>query len=169
MSVVLLADAKAYLNITVTTYDTELQGFIDAAEAAIAVRCGSLTSVPVTEQTNSACRVLMLSSLPVVSITSITSLAGAVASLSDLVVDKRAGVVTGLARDTYTVVYQAGRASVPEDLKMAVKELVRHLWTTQRGAGVRPGSAIIEPTSTGYLLPYRVQELMAPYVQPGFA
>jgi hypothetical protein len=68
----------------------------------------------------------------------------------------------------YTVVYNAGRASVPADLLLAVKELVRHLWGSQQGSGSRPGSTP-ESASPGFLMPYRVLELIGPHMQPGFA
>jgi hypothetical protein len=59
-------------------------------------------------------------------------------------------------------------------LLMAVKELVRHMWQTQRGPTRRPGSQPSESAANtvpgaAYLLPFRVSELIAPHLQPGFA
>jgi hypothetical protein len=72
------------------------------------------------------------------------------------------------------VVYLAGRSTVPDDLLFAVKELVRHLWTTQRGGATRPGSQQSDAMSNtlpgaAYVFPFRVEQLLAPHEQPGFA
>jgi hypothetical protein len=92
--------------------------------------------------------------------------------LADLYLDTAAGVVTyndgsAFTATYYTVVYAAGRSTCPEDLLLAVKEQVRHLWQTQRGGAVR-NQAEPAPPGAAYLLPYRVEQLIAPHVQPGF-
>lgn len=174
MSVLSLADAKAYLNITAATSDSELQTFIDAAEAAIGNRCGSLAATARTSRVaGGGADSLMLPTCPVASLSAITPSEGAAVVLGDLHLNTDSGVVTrndgtGFAARYYDVTYLAGRASVPLDLLMAVEELVRHLWDTQRGAGVRPGSQMDAP-GAGYALPYRVLELIAAYETPGFA
>jgi len=46
------------------------------------------------------------------------------------------------------------------------KEIVRHMWTTQRGySGARPGfgEEDLLPTSSGYTIPRRAMELLAPH------
>jgi hypothetical protein len=55
---------------------------------------------------------------------------------------------------------------------MAIRELVRHLWRTQRGPTRRPGSEPSESVSNtvpgaAYVLPFRVVELITPHVQVG--
>ena len=178
MAVLTLAAAKTHLNITSSTHDTELGTFITAAEAAIAVRCGPLESTAVTERVDTAAGRLLLSRPPVISLTSVTPVGGSALTLGDLYLNTRAGVVCGqsgsVPSGTYDVVYAAGRTTCPEDLVLAVKELVRHLWDTQRGPTRRPGSTASELTGNtipgaAYLLPFRVSELIAPHVQPGFA
>jgi hypothetical protein len=174
MSVLLLADAKAYLNITSSTTDAELQVFIDDAEAVIGARCGALAAASRTSRVaGDGDLSLLLPTCPVVSLTSITPSEGAAVVLGDLHLNGDSGVITrndgtGFASRYYDVTYMAGRASVPPDLLLAVKELVRHLWDPQRGAGVRPGSRPDVP-SPSYMLPYRVLELIAAYELPGFA
>jgi len=178
-SVLLLTEAKTHLNITVGTYDTELQDVIDAAEAVLSQHVGPLQSTARTDRVPGYVDALVLPMLPVVSLTSVTSSGGTVLTLSDLYVDQRSGVVTYnsgacFTERYYTVVYSAGRASCPDDLLLADKELVRHLWGARRGGAQRPGSAPSESTANtipgaGYLLPFRVQQLIAPHVQPGFA
>jgi hypothetical protein len=101
--------------------------------------------------------------------------------LSDLYLDTTSGVVSYAFAGMwfypgwYDVVYQAGRATVPADLLQALKELVRHVWTTQRGSGVqRPGAMSSEALSitlpgAAYTLPIRVEQLLIPYQRFGFA
>lgn len=178
MSVLTLAQAKTHLNIGTAAQDAELQTFIDAAEAAIAEKCGPLTSVAYTERVRGGGRALVLRNTPVVSLTSVTPVGGSALDLTLLDLDTSAGVVEWDSGATFTtgrydVVYQAGRSSVPSDLLMGVKELVRHTWAaSQRGPTRRPGSADSDglantlPGST-YLFVYRVQEYINPHVQVG--
>lgn len=173
MSVVLLADVKLHLNIAVTTYDAELQTVIDAAEAILTKRVGPLASTAATIRLAGGVWELVLPITPVISLTSVTPSDAATAlTLTDLHLETNTGRVSYNANRAfvaryYDVAYAAGRASCPEDLKLAVKELVRHLWMSQRGAGGRPGSATSDgtPPAAGYLLPYRVQELIAMHLQ----
>jgi hypothetical protein len=176
MSVVLLAEVKTHLNVTVTTSDTELQTFIDSAEATLTNRVGPLAPTSATARLCGGVSALALPITPVVSLTSVTPAdGGAALTLTDLHLETGSGLVTYNANRAFTaryydVVYSAGRSTCPEDLKMAVKELVRHLWASQRGTGVRPGSPQSEPVAgAGYLLPYRVQELLAPHLQHALA
>lgn len=178
MSVLKLADARRHLNITSGTHDGEIQRHIDAAEAVIAEKCGPLASTTVTERVRGG-RGLVLRQPPAISLTSVTPADGTALTLSDLYLDGDAGVVTDESGACFTarhydVVYEAGRATVPHDLVAAIEELVRHTWMTQRGPTARPGSRESESAANtlpgaGYLLPFRVQELIAPHIQPGFA
>lgn len=167
MSAVELEDVKAHLNLKSGVDDAELQAMIDAAEAAIAVRVGALEPTPVTDRLaiNGAA---LLPQAPALSITSVTTLAGTAIDVSGLWVDPDAGVVRFVnpsycfASGYYDVVYMVGRTQLPPDLQLAVKEMVRHLWTSQRGGGTRPGSAPDQPAPS-YLFPYRVAELLEPH------
>lgn len=176
MSVVSLAEAKAHLNIAEATHDAELQTVLDAAEAVIAKLVGPLTPTVVTEVVRSTSYAgLVLSTLPVVSLTSVTPNVGDALVVGDLTLDGAAGLVTN-ATDTrfgaqsYTVVYEAGYDPLPLDLQLAVKELLRHLWASQRGSGVgRPGSRSAEALSNtlpgaAYTLPIRVTQMLDPYL-----
>lgn len=168
MSVVTLAEAKTHLNITASTYDTELQAFIDRCEAAIGRQVGPLAAAATTVQVAGGGSVLLLSTTPVISLTSVTDSSGSALTVGDLhattdgVVSWSAG--TGcFGSPWYTVVYQAGRSTLPDDLKLAVLEMVRHAWQTQRGPTAQsdaiPGRA--------YSFPVRVNELIAPHLQVG--
>lgn len=173
-----LSDAKAHLNIDVATYDTELTAVISSAEAMLAQRVGSLQSVTRTDRIEGDCYTLVLRVTPVVSLTSVTGFTGGALTLGDLHVETRSGTVTYntgacFVQPWYDVVYSAGRSTVPDDLLLADKELVRHLWTSQRGGASRPGQGggtdqVAFAAQVGSL-PTRVLELIAPHVQPGFA
>lgn len=182
MAVLTLAEAKAHLNIpaTTTTHDSELTAFITSAEAAIAALCGPLESTAKTVRVRGGGDALALPYAPAVSLTSVTPVGSTALTLGDLYLDTAAAVVTydeggTFSSDRYTVVYQAGRSTCPADLLLAVKELVRHLWkSSQRGGSTRPGSGGGEGYSNtlpgaAYALPFRVTELIAPHLQPGFA
>lgn len=176
MSVLSVADAKTYLNITAAGTDDEVQVFIDSAESVIARHVGPLAATEVTVRVRPTGTRLAVPTVPAVSLTSVTPADGSPLNPSDLYLDAAAGVVTYnsgavFGARYYTVVYSAGRtvnASTNPDLYLAVKELVRHLWATQRGTGARSGGAEIVP-GAAYTLPNRVLELLAPHLSPGFA
>lgn len=180
MSVLSVNDATAYLNIDSNKYDSEIQAMIDAAEAVIAKRVGPLASTATTSRVRGGGYMLALPVTPAVSLTSVTPVNGTALTLGDLYLNTRAAQVTytsgaGFSSSLYDVVYQAGRATCPADLLMAVKELVRHMWRTQRGPTRRPGSEPSEALSNtipgaAYMLPIRVSELLAPHaLMPGLA
>ena len=173
MTTLTLADAKSYLGIKENVNDAEVPGFIAAAESAIEQRVGPLV---VAEQTSvlrgSGTCDLALPVCPVASVTSVTGKSGSTVTVDW--VSERAGVLhfeSALSEDYYTVVYNAGwaasAASVPVDLLLAVKELVRHLYRTQRGPIPAQGGQ--EAVGAAYALPNRVTQLLQPYMSPGFA
>jgi hypothetical protein len=105
-------------------------------------------------------------------LTSITSATGDVINVSDVVVS-RAGIVEYpiggyFPARWYVVVYQAGRTTVPADLLNGVKELLQDLLESQRGPNTRPGLPPDVP-SLPFLFSYKVESLIEPYVQAGFA
>lgn len=177
MAVVTLPEAKAYLNISSTTSDAELGEFIARAVAAIGSKCGPLEATEKTSRVRGGWSALALPVTPVLSLTSITPLGGTALTVDDYLVTP-GGIVEPEAGGWfgsrwYDVVYQAGRAAVPDDLKLGVLELLRHLWDTQRAGGSRrigsAGSDAVANTIPGaaYLFPFRVEQLIAPYVQVG--
>lgn len=174
MSTVLLADVKTHLNLTVTTHDVELQAFIDAAEAAIGERVGPLAAVARTVRVSPHPKALRVPS-PAASLTSVTDYAGNTVTLADLRLESDAGLIYYLdgrpfSGAWYDVVYAHGFSACPNDLKLAVKELVRALWgDSQRGPTRRPGtSASDAPANTlpsaGREFPYAVSRLLAPHM-----
>lgn len=178
MSVLQIADARKHLNISGTSQDTELQAIIDAAEAAIVMRVGPLVSTPVTFRAKGGGKGLLLTVTPALSLTSVTPVGGTALTLADLYLDERAGLVTYnsgafFTASAYDVAYAAGRTTTPADLLNAVKELVRHLWMSQRGPTRRPGSPPSDAAANtlpgaAHTLPFRVTELIAPHRQYDF-
>lgn len=170
-------DVKPHLNITVATHDAELQTMLDAAEAAIAEKCGPLAATSVTERVSGGGTGLVLRTTPIVSLTSVTPAGGSAYTVGDFTTDLSAGVVewTSGARFSagrYDVVVSAGRSSLPKDLRLGILELVRHLWETQRGGSQRPGSRSSESTANtipgaAHIMPFRVVELISPHIQVG--
>ena len=179
MSAVSLPDVKAHLGIEKDDDDTELQAILDAAEAAIAHRVGPLAPTTVTVRVPGATGPLSLPVRPVISLTSVTPSYGGALDVTRLDVDPVTGLVayqgyyssfvSYFPMAWYSVVYQAGFTTLPADLVLAVKELVRHLWSPQRGPGRVPGPAVDLQPPAGYALPNRVLELLAPYQQTTFA
>lgn len=180
MAVLSLGEAKNHLNITTSDFDAELESVVAAAEARLAHDCGPLEPTTYTVRVDGRCAALVLPTTPAVSLTSVTPAGGTALTVGDLYLDGEAGMVTystggGYFGDSaYTVVYEAGRSSVDEDLLMAVKELVRLAWSPQRGGSRRPGSAPQEGYSNtlpgvGEELPFAVQKWLRGHVQPGFA
>lgn len=174
MSTVTLAEAKAHLSISAGTYDGELQGMLEAAEAAIEARCGPLGPVSRTQRVVGSGGALVLSVTPIVSLTSLTPVGGVASDISALDVDSLAGTIANSSGSygsgRYDIVYLAGRATLPPDLRMAVLELVRHMWDTQRGPSRRPGSTASDATSNtipgaAYMFPFRVEQLLGPHMQ----
>lgn len=175
MSVLTLPEVKAHLNITVTTYDDELQATLDAAEAVITQICGPLTPTTVTDRVYTQGTDFALRVTPVISLTSVTSVWATTTADPTALFVSPAGVVSWSNRRNaffpgyYDVTYVAGRNSVPESLRFGVKELVRHMWSSQQGGGARPGQPATA-TAPGFLIPNMVREAIEPYVQDfGFA
>jgi hypothetical protein len=149
MSMVSLAEVRQHLNIATDASDTKLQATIDAAESYIARRIGAgstLAQETVTQRVNGFRSVLTLTTLPVISVTSVTGSDGVLVPLSGLDVDTAAGIIRSNATyyysqpyypfllPFYTVVYQAGYAApLAYDFVQAVKEVTRQLWGSQRG------------------------------------
>lgn len=182
MSVLSLEVAKTHLNIPAMTdvSDDELQDFINAAEAAVERACGPLAPTSITERVKGSRAMLKLRVTPALELTSVTPVGGSALTLSDLYLDQSAGVIeydTGgsFGSRAYTVVYVAGRDPAPDDLRQGVKELLRHMWKTQRGrapgrvgsvtaAGSEEVTVGLAPDTFGNFPP-RVAQLVRPYVQ----
>lgn len=168
-----LTDVKTHLNITGTGDDSELLAMTAAATGLIEGQVGPITRRTVTDTVDGGRSTVILSTAPVASVTTVVENGSTLAS-SAYSLDGESGVLTRLfgqsdavwadgARNI-SVTYVAGRTDVPADLRHAVLETVRHLWTTQRGAVRRSGTDDYQP-GAGFSLPFRVRELLSRYSQ----
>lgn len=167
-----LADARAVLNITGTTQDEELRDYVDAVTILIEERVGAVLPRTVSEVVR-ARDVITLTVTPIVSLTSVTPVltAGWAVNVANLVFDSATGRVwdyrrSSFANDLYTVVYVAGRqGTVPRNISMAARLLLKHLWKNQQGPTTRPGSQGADPMAaalSGYAVPNAVEQLLEP-------
>lgn len=169
MATVDLAAVKAHLNITGPDDDTELETFLNAALAMVTTvvgpLSGSATGRCVSVFDMLAGSVMPLPTMPVQSVETITGIWDPTPlTVSDYTLDSATGLMYGVPPGVYVVDYTAGWATLPDDLALGILELVRHLWLSQRGGGVRTGLGqpdVASPMS--YAIPNRVLELLAPY------
>lgn len=146
MTTVTIADVKPYLNLTTTDNDSLLADVIAQAEEWVIDRCGPLVSTNLTKRVERTGYALMVPVYPILSVTSVTGVDTAtVVTLDADEINLRTGVITPdtwpSTDSLFDVVYVAGRAAVPEQLRRAVIEMTRYLWRPQRGAGQRQGDA----------------------------
>ena len=181
-SIISLAEAKNHLSAgPVTTWtgdDDELRNFLQAVTEAVESKVGPCVRRSVTQRVNDACAGMVLNQPPVISVTSVTSVwtGGPSWDPSLLVVDADAGIVTVQLGGVpfywgpWDVVYVAGRAVVPERFLHGAKELLRHLWETQRGQLAAPvlggGESFTASNGLAFSIPNRVLEMLADDMTP---
>jgi hypothetical protein len=170
LPVISLSDAKAYLNVTSTSGDEEIRGFILAAtDVAERLTSRTLRRRSVVESYSISGGYFSLNTQPVISVTSVVENSVTLAA-TDYVVDTRVGVIYrgtsvsplywAAGTDNIVVTYVAGESTPSPTAQLLVKELTRHLWRTQRGASpmAMGGSDEFVPGSAN-IMTYRIQEL----------
>ena len=190
--IVTLADAKTFLNITGTNFDTELADYVTGASQVWLNHGGPGISSPSYDEWYDGGQLqISLRHSPVIAITSITDAIGPIAyTLTEqdpgngggayhYSVDKKLGLITrrnsGTAvpffagKKNVHVVYTAGFTTVPADVKHAVLLLIGHMWETQRGGTRRPGTNSGDDyvPGMGFMLPHRVKEILDSHRIPG--
>jgi hypothetical protein len=183
-SIISLAEAKTHLsggNIAAWTGDDdELRNFLAAVTEVIESKVGPCVRRTVTQRVAEGGCTLALTQYPVISVTSVTSVwtGGPTWTGSSLVTDTDAGTVTtqlGAVPFYYgpwDVVHTVGRAVIPERYQHAAKELLRHLWESQRGqleAGplsAGAGETFTASSGWAFSVPNRVLELLADDMTP---
>jgi hypothetical protein len=182
-SVVSLAEAKAHLSAgsvaSWTIDDDELRNFLAAVTEVIESKAGPCVRRTIVQRiSGSAGCQLVLSQAPVISVATVQSVwtGGPGWTGSNLILDADAGIVTTqlgaipFYYGPWDVTYTAGRTIVPERILHAAKELLRHLWESQRGQLAAPilGGGETFTTSTGWAfsIPNRVTELLADDMTP---
>lgn len=177
MALLTLTEAKAQLDIDGTGQDLELQVYVDALTATIERHVGPVEIRTVSEVVDGR-GALVLTQVPVVSLTSLTPLmtAGLAVGVSEVFLDSDSGVVRRVDGALFTggpwrAVYEAGRGEVPPTINLAARILLQHLWRTQYGASRGLSSIgggddfnVTEPVAGwGYAIPNRVLQLLEPY------
>lgn len=145
LSLVSLAEVKAYLNITSSSTDEELRGFILwATDISERLTSRTLRRRTLTETQSGSGFTVSLNSQPIISVTSVTENGTALTENTDFVVDTIRGVIyrgtTTNSRywkpgnDNISITYVAGELNPNPTARLLVLETCRHLWRTQRGA-----------------------------------
>lgn len=157
-----LDEGKAAVNITGTTFDTELAMYISAASQRLDLLAGAAVIRTVTAEAHdtNGQSVIQLTYRPIVTVTSVTQYTGTTAQVlaaetntaktafDYLVVAERgwlrrraSGYDTPfpVGRGNLVVTYTAGRyattAAVAERFKLAASIYLSHLWRREQGAG----------------------------------
>lgn len=189
MGLITLDEAKAFLNITSTTYDAELQDYIDAASTAAEFYVGDITGGTWTEHHDGGDSTIYTRHTPIQSVTSLTEYVGSITyTLTNqplgssvdawgyTIDDPAAGRIvrrsaSGIAWrfapgvGNVTITYTSGvPGTASASVRMGVEFVVRHLWTSQRGPQPTPAwGGDQEPTSSvpgvGYAIPNRAIEM----------
>lgn len=171
-----LPDAKAQLDATTTDDDAEIMAAVLAASEIINTECGYSVATEFTESITPSQDLFgrwtfVVTNTPLISVTSLTPQVFGQAPTGAVVTNPDAGIFT-LPFGTWltgpqTVVYTAGRDTVPDALQEACKFLVQWLWQSQRGAEPLP-EAGLEGQATGYMsqgFPQQAWSLMRPYLR----
>jgi len=176
-----LEEVKKQLNIPLddTSQDGELEGYIGAAVEVVEDIVGPVVPREVTETHDGGRDVLILRRPPVLSITSVVegesaiAADGYVASLDAGILYRSTGRWLG-GRGAVTVVYQAGRETVPAAVRQAAKELVMVNFRPQLGGDYSPfdtddpEEGIPGEVRLGFFVPNRIRDLLKPYTQGGW-
>lgn len=198
MSIITLADVAAHLNWTSdqqSRYAMEAQGFIDGATPVVESIVGPVDSASYDEWYDGGAPILLTLHAPILSITSVTETFGSnvIRTLTYQPLDGISSVdaygytwdaetgeitrrVSGMAapfalgRRNIHVIYSAGRAVIPGNIRLGMLELVRLTWWRSQQGGNRPGF-VASPGDTaptegewrmGFFLPNAVMEMLSP-------
>lgn len=140
-----LSEAKAFLNESATNYtiDDELRLMIFAVTEIVERVVGPVIPKTYTEKVQPGWQIALRHG-PIQSIVSITpwmsGVGGETVTLNSSVVwDANTQIIDraiGFFRGPYKVVYTAGRTVIPYAVIQGAKDMLRHLWDTQRGSSV---------------------------------
>lgn len=172
-SLISLADAKEQLNITTTTFDERLRGFLESATEVVERHTGSavLRRTEVEDHKISCSPTLILNRSPVISVTSVARVDGSATwNSSSLYLSKQTGIVTvksgALFSGHIEVTYVAGMLVIPRNYVDAAAMIIQHLWQTRRGqrGGPRPGAMedTVAIPGMSFAIPRAALELLGP-------
>lgn len=148
VSIITVAEAKEQLNIPAsdTSYDTEIAGYTSAATGLIEdYRQEVLAQREVTEYVRTRWTTsIVLSAVPLVEIRSVARTDGLVVwDVANLrIEDPQVGRIVVASGEAFSgslkVVILAGYSTVPENIRLATKLVVAHLWESQQRPSVGP-------------------------------
>jgi hypothetical protein len=174
-----LADAKAHLNITTTTYDDELREYLEAATKIVESYVGPVVRRTYTRRIRGGRDRIPLPHTQVLEISALTLVSdgSSPVTLTDLTVDTPSGLLSLKAGGSITsgdldVTYKVGRAYVESNWTLAAKHIVKANWNSQLGnlPSIQGDDSGYVVTGDGYLVPYRAISLLQPDDIPaGFA
>jgi hypothetical protein len=152
MSIVTLDEARRTLQIDDDddSVNDELQTYVDAITTIVGRHVGEVIERrTITERIRLRRGAVQfaLRYVPVVSLTSLTSLLGHAWDVSGMDVDASGTVEVFRGVQPYgtaLAVYEAGYATVPENYKRGALIILQHIWESQRGAGVVLGGVVGE-------------------------
>jgi hypothetical protein len=172
-----LAEAKRFLNepLSDTTNDAELADMINVTTEIVESKVGPVIPKTYTERVSGGWA-LPLRHGPIISVTSITpwmpGIGGETVQPSSVTIDTKSWILyrnVGFWRGPYNVTYLAGRSIIPYSIMMGAKDILDHLWETQRGASmVGPGAPMDDvafetrPNGRVYTVPRAVLEMLHP-------
>lgn len=168
-----LAELKRQLNRTDTVDDVELQLYLDAAIEAVENIIDGPIQVQTITETHHANRagIILPDRRPLRSVISL-SYGGSVIATGDYKVDLSAGTLTlgYWGADPYTLVYEAGRDTLPASFRLAILIIAQHLWRTQHGSGrARTAEETVMMPGMSFAIPARAAELLRAGTTPAVA
>lgn len=172
-------DVLDYLNMDTATMDdqAELEQYISAAVEVVEMYCGPILVRAVTDYDHCGDRSVLLEKTPAVELVSITSVDGAGHDVTGYRVVRESGLLrpAGAGRmphGLFDVAYRAGWAEtvtdVPPALALACQVIVAHLYGDQRRPTLGPQPDYGDPypqtpPGSGFAIPYKARDLMAPF------
>lgn len=176
-SLITLADARASLNLPTgagTANDADLQKYIDAATPIVENVVGPMALGPRTyyrDGGKQGVEVGAYSSLVSVTVDG-SAYEGAVTSSTGIVWAAGLGERFPEGHGNVVVTVIQGQNEIPENVKLATRELVRHLWQFGRQGNNRPalgGGSTAEPEQNvaSFAVPNRVIGLLKPQTRLG--
>jgi hypothetical protein len=169
---VTLADVRKSLGLasTDTTNDTDIERYIEAATPTIENIVGPLIQRSRVFTFDGGSSTVVVP----VRFASVTSVVESGATITDFVTDLQAATITAGATDgvrdfaygyqNIVVTVVVGAATVPANVQLAARELVRFWWQQGRQANIPAFGEAPESMSTpmGFAVPKRVLELLEP-------
>lgn len=186
-----LTEAKAALNITVSTYDTEVAAYVTAVSRQLDNLCGPIVTRTVTSESRDGGRpTLYLARRPVASVAAVVEYDGTTGTTltaetpssqtaNQYLVESAQGILRRrnggsdylfpIGRQNVIVTYSAGRYSststVDERFKTAARLCLTNLWRREQGGGTDTFGALAGSVIPGFGMPNAVMDLLADDIQ----